>query len=113
MKISARQSAGVTILDVDGRMTVEATRELCLADCVREILRQGGRQVLINLEHVSSIDSSGVRDIVEAYVTSTRQGAALKLMGLPVKVRNVLTITRLLTILEAYDAEPAALASFT
>jgi len=112
MKISIRQSGHVSILDVEGRMTVEATRELCLADSVRDILRKGGRFVLLNLEHVASIDSTGVRDIVEAYVTSTRQGAELKLLSLPAKVRSVLTITRLLTILEAYDAEPAAIASF-
>lgn len=112
MKISVRQSGRVTILDVEGRLTVEATREISLADCVREVLRQGGRHVLINLEHVASIDSTGVRDIVESYVTSTRQGAELKLLSLPAKVRSVLTITRLLSILEAYDAEPAAMASF-
>jgi anti-sigma B factor antagonist len=112
MKIEARASHGVVILDIEGRMTVEADRPVSVADLVRELLRQGRRHFLINLQGVSSLDTTGVRDIVEAYVTSTRQDGALKLLNLPARVREVLTVTRLLTVLESFDGEADAVASF-
>jgi anti-sigma B factor antagonist len=112
MKIEARASHGVVILDIEGRMTVEADRLVSVADLVRELLRQGRRHFLINLQGVSSLDTTGVRDIVEAYVTSTRQDGALKLLNLPARVREVLTVTRLLTVLESFDGEADAVASF-
>ena len=112
MKIEERSSGGVVILDVEGRMTVDAGRELCVADIARGLIKQGRKQILINLERVSTVDSTGVRDIVEAYVTTTRQNGSLKLLHVPARVREVLTVTRIMTILEAYDAEVEAVASF-
>ena len=112
MTITERPSGGVVILDVDGRMTLETTETAGLADTSRRLLTEGRRQILVNLERVSSIDSTGVRDIVESYVTATRQQGRLKLVSLSVRVQNVLSVTKLLTILEAYDNEAAALASF-
>jgi anti-sigma B factor antagonist len=112
MKIEARASHGVVILDIEGRMTVEADRSVSIADLVRDLLRQGRRHFLVNLGGVSSLDTTGVRDIVEAYVTSTRQDGSLKLMNLPARVRDVLTVTRLLTVLQSFDGEDEAIASF-
>ena len=112
MKIEARASHGVVILDIECRMTVEADRLVSIADLVRDLLRQGRRHFLVNLEGVSSLDTTGVRDIVEAYVTSTRQDGSLKLLNLPARVRDVLTVTRLLTVLESFDGEAEAVASF-
>jgi anti-sigma B factor antagonist len=112
MKIEARASHGVVILDIEGRMTVEADRPVSIADLVRDLLRQGRRHFLVNLKGVSSLDTTGVRDIVEAYVTSTRQDGSLKLLNLPARVRDVLTVTRLLTVLESFDGEDEAVASF-
>jgi anti-anti-sigma regulatory factor len=49
---------------------------------------------------------------VEAYLAVTRREGSLKLACLAPRVRKVLEITRLLTIIEAYPSEPEALASF-
>jgi anti-sigma B factor antagonist len=113
MNISARGSYGVAILDVDGRMTVDAVQDASVAASVRDLMREGRRHVLVNLDRVSSIDTTGVRDLVEAYVAITRQSGSLKLLHLPDRVRSVLTITRLLPILESFDAEADAIASFS
>jgi len=58
------------------------------------------------------VDTIGLCNIVEAYITTQRQGGALKLLHLTAHVREMLMITRLLTVLEAYDSEPEAVASF-
>jgi anti-sigma B factor antagonist len=112
MKISTRGSQGVAILDVDGRMTVDTASDASLAASARDLMREGRRHVLVNLDRVTSIDTTGVRDLVEAYVAVTRQHGSLKLIHLPERVRGVLMITRLLSILEVFGTEGDAIASF-
>ena len=111
MKVEERTFGDVTILDVDGRMTAESPERLfCVT--VRHLLRQGRIQFLVNLERVPYIDSTGLADIMEAYATTTRQGGAFKLEHLSLHVRELLRITALLTVLDVFESEATALASF-
>lgn len=112
MTIKERAAGGVVVLDVDGRMTTEALGEMPLATRVRRLLLDGRKQILLNLEGVPYVDTTGVCNIVEAYVATKRQGGFLKLLHLSAHVRTVLSVTRLLTILDTYDSEADALASF-
>jgi len=61
---------------------------------------------------VTTLDSSGVGELVSSYTTATGRGAKLKLVNLPPKVQDVLTITQLITVLDVYDTEDEAIASF-
>ena len=112
MKIQERAAGSVIILDVDGRLVAESRGEMRLPDVVRNSLQRGHRHFLLNLERVPSLDTTGLCDIVQAYVATTRQNGALKLLHLTPRVREVLTITRLLTVFDVYDTEENALASF-
>ena len=112
MTIEERASGGVTILDVRGRLTIEVLTDMALANKVRQLLQDGRKQIVLNLEAVPYVDTSGLCNIVEAYITSKRQGGSLKLLHLTAHVRELLVITRLLTIFDAYDSEAAAVASF-
>lgn len=111
MKVEERTVGAVTILDVEGRLTAEAPDRLVRAS-VRHLIRRGRTQFLINLQGVPYMDSTGLADILEAYATTTRQGGALKLEHLSPHVRELLRITALLTVLEVFESEAAALASF-
>ena len=110
MKVEERTLGDVTIVDVDGRMTAEAAERVHTT--VRRLLRHGRMQVLVNLQGVPHIDSTGLADIMEAYVTTTRQGGALKLEHLAPHVRELFRITALLTVLDVFESEVTALASF-
>jgi len=112
MTIRERTSGAAIILDVDGRMTIETVNDRPLTIKVRRLLQEGQKRILVNLKGVPYLDTSGLCDIVEGYVTVKRQGGALKLLHPAAHVRTVLATTRLLTILEAYDSESAAIASF-
>jgi anti-sigma B factor antagonist len=112
MTIEERTSGGVIVLDVQGRMTIEVLGNLVLADRVRQLLQQGHRQILVNLAGVPYVDTSGLCDLVEAYLATTRREGALKLLHLTPHVRKILAITRLMTVFEAYESEAAAVASF-
>ena len=112
MTIEERASGGVTILDVRGRMTIEDVQDMLLAEKVRPLLQTGRKQILLNLEGVPYVDTMGLCNVVEAYITARRQGGSLKLLGLTPHVRELLMITRLLTVFEAYASETTAVASF-
>ena len=112
MTIEERASGGVTILDVRGRMTFEVLWDMLLAKRVRQLLKEGHKRILLNLEGVPYVDTTGVCNVVEAYVATRRQNGFLKLLHLTPHVREVLTVTRLLSVFEAYDAEADAVASF-
>ena len=112
MSIEERTSGNVSVLDVAGRMTIETVGDMPLLARVRQLLQGGRTRVVVNLAGVPYIDTTGIADLVEAYVATSRQGGSLKLLHPTPHVRAVLTMTRLLTILEVYEAEADAVASF-
>ena len=112
MTIDERRSGSEIVLDVDGRMTIETVNDRPLTFKVRQLLQEGQRRILLNLEGVPYVDTTGLCDIVEAYVATRRHRASLKLLHPTAHVRAVLATTRLLTILECHDSESDAVASF-
>ncbi|HVR30827.1 MAG TPA: STAS domain-containing protein [Thermoanaerobaculia bacterium] len=111
MKIGVRNRQGVTILEPKGKITIGAG-DIALRDSVIEALDSGSRKILINLKDVSTIDSSGIGELVAAYTTVTNRGGRLKLVGLPPKVNDILQITQLVTVFEVMDNEEEAVDSF-
>ena len=111
MTITERASGDVIVLDVHGRMTIEVEKNI-LAEKVRELLQQEHAHILVNLADVPHVDTSGLCDLVEAYLAATRREGRLKFTGLTPRVRMILEITRLLTVFEVCDSESDALAKF-
>jgi anti-sigma B factor antagonist len=111
MKVNVRQRDGVTILDLKGKITI-GTGDIALRNAVQDAINSGAKNVLINMTDVSTIDSSGVGELVSAFTTATNRGARLKLANLPAKITDVLTITQLITVFDVYDSEDEAVRSF-
>jgi len=111
MKIGKRDRDGVTILDLEGKITI-GKGDVALREAVQQALAEGANKLLIHLEKVSTIDSSGVGELVSAFTTVTNRGGKLKLVNLPPKVNDILQITQLITVFEVYDTEDEALATF-
>jgi len=111
LQIITRQSGDVTILDLQGRVTIGVSNDLLIAR-LRELLDSGVRKVLINLENVPSVDSSGISSLVRSFVTLERTGGSLRLLHPQGHVREVLELTRLLHSIPNFDDEAQAIASF-
>jgi anti-sigma B factor antagonist len=111
MNIAERSVGGVTVLDIDGPITLGPGADR-LGDKVRSLLQQGQTRLLVNLSRVGYMDSAGLGELVQAYTTAARQGGSLKLMGATKRLNDLLIITKLSTVFEAYDDEPSAVASF-
>jgi anti-anti-sigma factor len=111
MKVNTRQKGDVTILDLKGKITIGAG-DIALRNAVQEAINGGAKSVIVNMADVTTIDSSGVGELVSAYTTATNRGAKVKLANLPAKVQDILHITQLITVFDVFDSEDEAVASF-
>jgi anti-sigma B factor antagonist len=111
MKIETRTVGDVHILDCSGKITLgEGT--MAVRNTVRDVLKTGGKKIILNLSDVNYIDSSGIGELVSSYTTVTNQGGKLKLLNLTKKIQELLAITKLLTVFSVYDNEQQAISSF-
>jgi anti-sigma B factor antagonist len=111
LTIASRELDGVTVLDLSGRITL-GEGSVQLREAIRDLISKGSKNILLNLGDVNYIDSSGLGELVGAYTTAKNQGAALKLLSLTRKVKDVLQLTKLYTVFDIYDDEASAIASY-
>ena len=109
--INQRRVEDVTILDFKGRERIRGV-SLALHKSIGSLAEEGNTQVLLDLAGVQRIDSSGLGELIAGHVTLGQKGGALKLMHMTESVRELMTITKLLTVFDIYDDEPKAVASF-
>lgn len=111
MEITVRDSGAVPILDVRGRLTIGEPSEQ-LHQALESIVKGGARKVVVDLNGVPQIDSSGISSLVRMSIKLTREGGALRLVCGPGRVRDALTVTRLIEAIPTFENESAALANF-
>jgi anti-sigma B factor antagonist len=111
MDINTRRIGDVHVLDINGKIVLgEATRTI--RHTINDLLVNGGHKIVLNMMDVSYIDSSGVGELVRTYTTVTNEGRQLRLLNLTKRVREVLVITKLLTVFQVFESERDAVASF-
>lgn len=111
LTITQRRSGAVVILDLEGQIRL-GQGNINLHKNLRELVRNGEKAVLLNLESVSIIDSSGLGELIAGFATLEKNGGALKLVKLTDRVRELMMITKLVTVFDVYDSEIAAIESF-
>ena len=112
MEIKERTLQDVVVLDLKGKLTIGEGDEL-LKERISNLVQQGHRKLLLNLEGVPYVDSAGLGEIVRTYTTVSRQGGKLKLVNLTKRITDLLSITKLLTVFETYESEDEAVNSFS
>ena len=111
LDIRERQAGDVTILDLSGSIRM-GEGCISLRNYIRGLAGGYKKKLLLNLAGVKNVDSSGIGELIANYTTITRDGGQLKLLNLTEKIRDLLVITKLLTVFDAYDNEPEALSTF-
>ncbi len=111
INISERQAGDVTILDLEGKVTI-GEGSVALRNAIRRLLGEGKSKILLNLGCVGYIDSSGIGELVSSFTAVNKEGGTLKLLNLTQKIQDLLAITKLLTVFDVYDTEADALASY-
>jgi len=111
MRIVERQVGQVVILDLHGRIVIDRGENV-LREAVNRLSGAGSIHIILNLADVPFIDSSVIGELVRTLTTVRRKGGTMKLLNLPPRIRNLLSMSRLLTVFEAYESEGEALRSF-
>ena len=111
MEINVRESGGVFILEVRGRLTIgEPSDQLYAA--LQSVIKKGTSRVIVALNGTPQIDSSGLSTLVRISIQLAREGGHLRLVCGPGRVRDALTVTRLVEAIPTFDTESSALANF-
>src|SRR6476659_4460484 len=111
LELKERQAGDVTILDLSGAVRI-GEGSIALRDAIRDLSADGKKKLLLNLAGVNYVDSSGIGELIANYTTVSRQGGQLKLLNLTDRIQNLLVITKLLTVFDAFEDEGEALKSF-
>lgn len=112
MQIEERQVGNVMILDLSGKLTIGEGDEL-LKDKINSVIHQGHKNLVLNLADVPYVDSAGLGQMVSTLHTVNRQDGKLKLLNLTSRIKDLLSITKLLTVFDAFENEQEALDSFS
>lgn len=111
LSISERQAGDVTILDLDGKVTI-GEGSVALRSAIRRLLGENKKKILLNLGNVSYVDSSGIGELVSSYTAVNKEGGQLKLLNLTQKIQDLLAITKLLTVFDVFENEGEALGGY-
>lgn len=111
LEVSARESGGIHYLHINGRLTIGEPSEH-LNDFTQNLVQRGARKLVVNLDDIPQIDSSGISSLVKLSISLARQGGGLHLVCGQGRVRDALTVTRLVEAIPTFDSEQAAAASF-
>ncbi len=112
MQLVERMAGNVAIVKVTGDITLNKGGDVLLKDKVQSLLQQGHKNLVIDLSEVSYVDSAGLGELVQAYATAKNRGGALKLLSVTKRLKDLLVVTKLLTVFDTFDTEAEALASF-
>jgi anti-sigma B factor antagonist len=111
MDITRRDVGPVTVLDLVGRLTGTDSHGT-LKQQVTELVTDGRKHIVLNLEKLSYMDSGGLGEMVSCYTTASKAGGAVKLAHLTTRIKDLLMITKLVTVFDSFDTEAGAVASF-
>ena len=110
MELDLRESGHVSILSLSGQLTVGAEGQL--REAIDTLLESDRSRILLDFTAVSYMDSVGIGELVSTYRTVKGMGGALKILRPTKRIRDSLSLTKLLPILQVFDDEDAAVASY-
>ena len=109
--ISERKIDEMSILDLSGDV-IFGDGNVALRTAIRRLLGEGQKKIILNMEHVGYVDSSGIGELVSGFTATNREGGSFKLINLPKRVYDLLAICKLLTIFDVCENTRNALASY-
>jgi len=112
LKITDRVVDGVTVEELEGRIVL-GEESNALREKVKGLLAAGQKKIVLNMDNVTYIDSSGLGTMVALHTSARSQGASMKISNLGSKFQEILQVTKLVTVFDAYPSEAAAIGSFS
>ncbi len=107
LEVSLREAGGIHIAEIHGRLTIGESSEH-LNECVQKLIHAGAGKIILNLNDIPQIDSSGISTLVRISIQLAREGGILRLVCGAGRVRDALTVTRLVEAIPTFETEKAA-----
>lgn len=111
MKIKIRKTDSIAVLDLSGKLMGGPDADV-FKDTIKQLIDDGYKNVIVNLQHVPWVNSTGLGILIAGYTTLKREGGSLKLIHVTDRIESILMITKLGTIFESYSDEGEAVKSF-
>jgi len=111
MELSHKQVGTVTVLNLDGKLTIEDQGRL--KDRVSRLVAEGHKSVVLNLGGLTYMDSAGLGEIVSCHTRAVNGGGAIALCNTTKRIQDLLISTKLVNVVASYDSEQEAVASFS
>jgi len=108
--VSIRHAGPISLLNVSGRLT--SFEIVALRESISRLLKQGRKNIVLNLSGLQYLDSSGIGELARMYVSVVKQNGQMKVVGLSPKVEEILKITQLYQVFPEFSSEQEALESF-
>jgi anti-sigma B factor antagonist len=109
MHADVRQVKDATLVQVSGRLTTLDTWGQ-LKEVVAALVRDGKRQIVLNLSQLTFVDSTFIGELVACSLVVARAGGSLRLSSPSRRIQELLLITRLGQIFETFETDTEALA---
>ena len=111
MKIQERTQDDIILLDLSGSFIIGQDGEF--KHHISNKIKAGRRKVIVNLAKVGRMDSSGLGELIAAYIAMQKASGRMKLLHVNERMHDLLITTKLITVFETFDSEPEAISSFT
>lgn len=112
MDITERKVGEIMVVDVSGKM-VASEDPGRLKDKISSLIFQGEKKIVLNLGNVSYVDSAGLGELIACHGSAVRNGGEVKLASAGKKIKDLLVMTKLLTVFDTHETEDAAVKSFS
>lgn len=107
-----KREPDVTVIEISGRITIG--RESGQIDAaVIKALNEGARKLVIDLTHVSFIDSTGIGIIAYCFGKASKAGGQLHVAGASGKVMEVFEITHIDQVIRFFPDINSACEAFS
>jgi anti-sigma B factor antagonist len=112
MNIDQKVTGDVMVVKINGDITLNQGGDVLLKDKIQSLLQQGHKKLVLDLGGVSYVDSAGLGQLVQIHSTTRSNGGSLRIANVTKKLKDLLVVTKLVTVFDSYDSEAEALASF-
>ncbi|MCE5198874.1 MAG: STAS domain-containing protein [Armatimonadota bacterium] len=107
LETEVKEMDGMQVLDVAGEIDVYTAPQF--KDAVNNVLASGQKHLIINMENVSYMDSSGFGALLSATKRLRPQGGTVNLVKCSGAIDRILRITRLNTVFATFESIPEAI----
>lgn len=111
MRIKERKRDGVAILELSGKLMGGPDADAFDAT-LKTLLHEGYRNILVDLDNVRWVNSTGLGILISGYSTVKKNGGDLKLLRVSSRIENIFMVSKLYTVFESFENEDEAVRSF-